>query len=400
MNLRGSYLILAPLLIFFVLGLRKVYINKGFLIIMLILTVSASYNISIGKNTLVLLLKQIIGIGSSAIFFYILMRINKGNIERLLKIYLNLAVFIGMVGLFQEFSYIIGFKLGYDYSFLPSWRLYRLNDFLLKINSIISEPAAFCYVMMPAFFIAITGLTGAKYKFLSKWKSGIIILSVMLSFSATGYIGILTSIFLVFYNYGKIKSLIHGIVIMMLFGGFFYTRVDSIKLRVDDSVGVLSGKQTLYAANPSTFVLYSHALIAYRSFKENPLFGSGLGSHLISYNKFIGEVINTEKRTTFLNMEDANSLFLRLLSETGIVGLAMFFYFIFKFHIFRKNDPSGYLWVINNAILVMFMIRLVRSGHYFNGGLFFFVWMYYFSSKIASAKSLRQDIHSQIEIIK
>lgn len=92
----------------------------------------------------------------------------------------------------------------------------------------------------------------------------------------------------------------------------------------------------------------------------------------------------------FLNVEDANSLFLRLRSETGLLGLLLIFIFIFKFHIIRKNDKSGYLWIINNGILSMFAIRLLRFGHYFATGFFFFFWLYYFSkidSKIENFKS-------------
>ena len=81
----------------------------------------------------------------------------------------------------------------------------------------------------------------------------------------------------------------------------------------------------------------------------------------------------------FLNVDDANSLFLRLLSETGLFGIIVFFYFLFKSHLLKKRDKSKYLWIISNAILALFLIKLIRSGHYFVNGFFFFFWLYYFS---------------------
>jgi len=164
-------------------------------------------------------------------------------------------------------------------------------------------------------------------------------------------------------------------------GYLAYTRVGDIKMRVNETMNVLLGRQTLHESNASTFAFLSNAAVAYRSFMSNPALGSGLGSYQISYNKFISQVTDIAQVRMFLNIEDANSLFLRLMSEMGMVGMGMVLYFIFKFHIYRKDDPSGYFWIINNAILAMFMIRLLRSGHYFNGGLFFFVWLYYFSGK-------------------
>ena len=150
---------------------------------------------------------------------------------------------------------------------------------------------------------------------------------------------------------------------------------------------MLTGKANLTTVNLSTFALFSNSLVAYNSFRDNPIFGSGLGSHKLSYHKYIGDIVDVNKISTFLNVDDANSLFLRLLSETGLFGIIIFFYFIFKFHLSKKRDESNYLWIINNAILVMFLIRLIRIGHYFIYGFFFFFWLYYFAWKFNKTQS-------------
>ena len=45
--------------------------------------------------------------------------------------------------------------------------------------------------------------------------------------------------------------------------------------------------------------------------------------------------------------------------------------------------------VINNGILVFIALRMIRLGHYFIDGLFFFVFLYYFSSKIYAEREKR-----------
>jgi O-antigen ligase len=381
-DLRIADLILVFVLLLWILFLKSLYFNKTFLILFIIIIILSLCNVFLGKDTLVLLTKQIVGISISSLAFYLLIKINDYDVKKLFKIYLNFAFLVGLIGLFQELSYLLDFKMGYDFSYIfPSWELYLTRAGFLKINSIMSEPAVFCHVMIPAFFTALTTFSKRSFKFMGMWKSTIIILSFFLSFSLVGYIGIGVSLFLLVYNYGKIRNIVTGIVLIIVFIFFTYTNINTIKMRIDDSIGVLRGEMSLEKANLSTFTLFSNALVAYESFKDNPVFGSGLGSHNVSYSRYIGKVVDMDRVIIFLNMEDANSLFLRLLSETGLFGLLLIFYFIFKFHVLKKKDEKGYLWIISNAILVMFLMGLARSGHYFVGGFFFFFWIYYFSGK-------------------
>jgi len=381
-DLRISYFIIVPLLFLFGFALKNIYFNKYFLFVFIIVVILSIYNVYLEKNTIILLMKQIIGIGLTSLIFYLLIKINKYNINKLFKIYLNFAVLAGLIGLFQELSYLIGFEKGYNFGYIfPSWRLSLSKIGLLKINSIMSEPATFCYVMMPAFFVALTSFSKSNFKFLNKWKSLIIIFSIFFSFSLVGYIGVLLSIGFLFYNYGKIRHFIFGTIFLLIISFFAYKNIRDLRIRVDDSVNVTAGKMELYSANLSTFALFSNALVAYESFKDNPVFGSGLGSHELSYNEYIGKIVDVDKIIIFLNVQDASSLFLRLLSETGLFGILCFFWFIFKFHVLKKNDRSGYLWIINNAILATFLIRILRCGHYFVGGFFFFFWLYYFTAR-------------------
>ncbi len=379
-DLRMSYFVVIPVLLLLVL--KSAYLNKFFFFTFIIVILSSLFNILIGKDTFILLMKQVVGISITSIMFYLLIIVNKYNVKRLFRIYLNIAFLVALIGLIQEISYLLGFRGGYDFSYIiPLWKFSLSATGFLRINSIMGESASFCYAMMPAFFVSIASFSRTNFKFIKKWKSLVIILSTFFSFSTVGYIGIIFSLGLLFYNYGKIRRLIMGATAVFAFIFLLYTTVGDFRIRVDDSISVIAGETYLETTNASTFAFLSNALVAYESFKDSPVFGSGLGSHEISYNRYIGEVLDVDKVIMFLNVQDANSLFLRLLSETGLFGILLVFLFILKFRVLKKNDRSGYLWLISNAILAMFLIRLLRQGHYFIGGFFFFFWLYYFAGR-------------------
>ena len=377
-DLRGSYFILPIVSILCILVLGKLCFSKKFIMIFGMIILFAIYSIFVGKNTIPLMSKAVIGIFLNSLTFYMVFKLNNYDVKKLFVIYLNIAFFAGLVGLAQETGSML--------NILPQlMRPYQLGDLpLYRITSFFPEPAHFVEAMMPAFFVSLVSVL-QKNPLLDKWKSWVIIISFLLSFSTIGYIGVFLSILLVIINYGKIRQVLVGALLIPLLSFIVYTNVAEVKRRVDDSFNVITGASELLSANLSTFALMSNWGVGYRSFLDNPVFGSGLGSHKISYYKNINIVIDDDidaaqqRGIIALNVEDAGSLFNRLLSETGLFGLFTFMLFIYKAHILRKNDKSNYLWIINNAILAFFLIKLLRGGHYFLYGTFFFFWAYYFS---------------------
>jgi len=234
--------------------------------------------------------------------------------------------------------------------------------------------------MMPAFFASVVSFVNKRIDFVRRRRAFVIILAFFLSFSTTGYIGAMFCIIILGWNYKKIKYLFGSLAVSFCVFLFLYNNISMFRARIDQSVRALRHGMNMRLGNVSVYALYSNAVVAHSSLKDNLLFGSGLGSHEISYYKYLGEIIdfNTFGRK-LLNTKDANSLFLRLLSETGLFGIAIVCVFIFRFHLWKQKDPTGYLWIVNNAILTVFFVRLARGGHYFDTGLFFFFWLYCFS---------------------
>jgi len=382
-DFRILYVFIAALIVLwlpFLIG--GIYINRNFTYLFLFLIGLSVFCVFLGINDIRGLLKQLVGISSSALFFYILFRLNNYDTKKLFKIYLNIAFIIALIGIFQEASFLLKFRPGYDYSFfIPEWKLsYSRGGYgLLAINSIFTEPSHFCNVMMPAFFASLAAFFKNSFKFQALWKRIIIIFTVIFSFSTMGYVGLFFAIIIFTLSNFSFKKLFISLSLIVVLFLFLYNNIYNFEYRVHSSVEFLKGESEIEKASPSVFALVSNALITYQSFKRNPLFGSGLGSHETTYRAYIDKLLDRAKFVNAYNPADAASLFLRLLSETGLLGLAIFFIFILKFHIKRQSINLGCLWIVNNAVLLMFIIKLIRMGHYFADGFLFFIWMYYFS---------------------
>ncbi|MDD5617774.1 MAG: O-antigen ligase family protein [Candidatus Omnitrophica bacterium] len=234
---------------------------------------------------------------------------------------------------------------------------------------------------MPAFFVAITSFTKYNRNLLSKFKSLFIIISFILTYSTIGYIGIVCAVMLLLMHNIKSRYATLYIAIVGLLCLFLYKNVADFNVRVNQTYEFITGKLDWKKTNQSTYTFIRNALVTNDALRNNPVFGNGLGSHQISFNKFTKEKELSPPYGLFIcNARDASSLFLRLLSETGIFGLAVFLIFIAGFFINKRRNTANYLWIINNSILILFIIRLIRQGHYFSEGFFFFIWIYYFSN--------------------
>ena len=150
-------------------------------------------------------------------------------------------------------------------------------------------------------------------------------------------------------------------------------------------------KKDIELLNTSSFALYSNFIIAKASFLDYPLTGTGLGTHENNYRKHFKRYFDDDfvVRYGVFNTADANSLFVRLMSETGLLGLSLFFGFMFRNLLYLKgyDDPNlrDYT-LINQGIFILFVIRLIRTGNYFGNGFFLFFFMYYVSRKIVEKK--------------
>ncbi len=191
--------------------------------------------------------------------------------------------------------------------------------------------------------------------------------------------GVFVSLILLLINFGFVRYVL--IFAPLVIGGYIYlyANVAEFRDRVDGLDDLYSEKaKSSFDVHGSSFVQYNNTHIATENFKRNPLFGTGLGSHQIAYNKY--SLARQFGGINEFNQSDANSMFLRLMSETGLYGMIFILLFIGKFFVIRPRDAiaDDQLWLISSAALVAILLQLLRQGNYTYNGFMFYMWLYYY----------------------
>lgn len=339
--------------------------------------------IFMGNNTWELFLKIFIGVLLSVSFYGYAMQYFGLDTQKIFKLYLKVALITSYIGLFQFICFHLQFTPGYNYSWIfNKWGVVQ-GGFGIRVNSVFSEPSQCAIVLSPACFVAIYNLIPRNEKYIySKFQSAVVLLTIFLTTSSTGYMGLFFILFLLLLNYGKISYFFIGVPIILFASVVLYNNIPEFKSRVDSSIGLwVEGNFNIENVNSSSFVLYNNFHIAKENFLSNPFTGTGLGSHKVAFDKY--SLTNNADIIDFqFNKADANSLFLRLMSETGLMGLIFIFVFLGKFYVRRNNfDSDGTHWIISNAVFVIVFLYLLRQGNYFVNGFPFFLWIYYYNRK-------------------
>jgi hypothetical protein len=188
----------------------------------------------------------------------------------------------------------------------------------------------------------------------------------------------LTFLFLAI-NFGLVRYVILLIPAAFVLFNILYNNVSDFKSRFDGLIHLFSGEDfKLGETHGSAFILYNNYRVAIENFKTNFVFGTGIGSHPVAFEKF--SIASHIKIWGFnLNSADANSMLLRLISETGLFGVCIFLFIVFRFFVRRQENNESFDWLVSNAILVMILLNLFRQGHYFLNGFPFFVMLYVFN---------------------
>lgn len=369
------YIVLLPAFVF------RYGINRNLFFVFLILFLSGSFNILIGNNTVALFFKVFTGLLLAYFFYYYVIVEFEYKLELLFKWYLKGAYIATLLGLFQFVSYQIGFTSGYTFwGIFNKWGLSPGGMFGLRINSVFAEPTYLASTLSAAFFVSVYNLIRKENYGLSKFQSMTIILVYFLSFSGLGQSGIFLTLIFLAINFGFLRYILLIIPAAILLFNTLYKNIDDFRERYDGIVGLFSGREQfkLGKTHGSSFILYNNYRVATKNFQTNFLFGTGLGSHPVAFEKYsIAKKIKVYGFSS--NSADANSMLLRLISETGLFGVCIFLFIIIKCYVSRDALNDDHHWLISNAILVMILLNLFRQGHYFLNGFPFFVLMYIYN---------------------
>lgn len=311
------------------------------------------------------------------------------NVLRAFRIYLKGALIVSVIGLllFADSIFSVGI-----YEFVKSIiNIPRTPaSFGIRIASTLGEPTYFANTVAPAGFFALirlffrnSELTPSLEKnglLLSRLQAIVILSALALTYSAIAFTGLLIAVVLHMLIKRRIRALL--ITPVVVFG--LYSLATSIP-EINERIQGLQNTDEISTENVhgSSAVLYNHAVITWENFRRNPLFGTGLGSHVTATEKYtiLGSTDLFAYETQ--NAQDASSMFLRIASELGLFGIALvIFFLVSRYFTVHTSDIDGLvLKMISAAFLVTLLLQLFRQGNFILNGFPFYVYGYHFAWK-------------------
>ena len=340
----------------------------------------------IGLNTPQQFYKTIIGFFASCVFYHYVIQAFDYDVKSLFRFYMKSAYVISIIGLIQIASYMVGFKFGYDYHWIFNKWNTTAGGLGIRVNAVFSEPAYYAATMAPAFFVGIYNLLKREENFVSKFKSLIIVLAYFTPFSSVGIMGIFLTIIILLINLGFFRYAFIMIPLLVFVARYSYFNVPEFRDRWDGTIALYTTDNIYsYDIHGSSFVLYNNSHVAWENFKKNPIMGTGLGSHPIAFDKYSYTNVIGAVQLDY-NSKDANSMFLRLMSETGLYGMVVILLLLFGSWVFSWQAVEKEYWLISNACALIILLYMLRQGHYFLNGFPFFLWLHFYTNKLNKYK--------------
>lgn len=350
--------------------------------------------------------KQLVGVLFTSIAYYTFLAYNNFEIKRIFRMYVFSAIFVAIEGLLEEVLNLGGIHI--------NEKMRMTTSGFYRIFGITGEPYFLAVILLPSMFYVFYKMTIFE-RINSVFNNYVIVFLVftcfIFTFSSAGFIGLGGIFFFWLYNKNYLSFRSWKIMLLPVFLLLFVVSFNNLQnqwlefnIKFNQTLNAFSNnstkKEDINELNTSSFALYSNYTIAKASFIDRPLTGTGLGTHEANYRKYFGKYFDQDfvVRYGVFNTADANSMFVRLMSETGMMGLGLFFTFLFKNFLRKKGYDDPMLrdyTLINQSIFIWFIIRLVRTGNYFGNGFFLFFFMYYFCNKIVSDKLKRDKIRNR-----
>lgn len=342
----------------------------------------------VGSDTFTLFIQQFVSICITAAYWFTI--VDETNIIEYLRLYKQLAIVTAIVSVFQYLMSIIGIGSLATMSWLIKA---QRSTPVGRSAAFLNEPSYCALVLFPMVFFGIYQLLGryrsAQSIRLTWWEFAVIFAGFLFTGSSSGFFGVAIAIVVIILEYGVSYKQLWIVLLAVICLGTVYNKVPFIHQRLDDTISLSLGRGNLSSVNLSTQSLVVNKNVAVDSFEATKGFGGGMGSHPISYNKFVGQY---GPNILVQNEYDANSLFLRIVSELGIVGIILLVGLLYHYRFRRNNSPDIAIYkIISHMCICYLFVRLFRFGHYFDCGLYMFIAMYYQCYRISRQRQLTND---------
>lgn len=381
-------IILAIILCFCVIKGYRFRYKRASLVFWGYIAIHGVLNVVIGNNSLGLFIIQF----GSILFCYIAYStiLAKYTIEQIFTIYFRYAAFIAIIGVIEEIVGVL--NLG-TLAKVPGLFIYTKYDYrvlgFVKLASLCREPSFLGYILAPAiciilcYYISPELIDKSSSIFKNKITFAFIITAYICTFSGVAYAGALIMFLVLWLKKGaNLKKIVLPVAFIVL-SLFAYINIPDIQIRINDTLRIFSDNTVQSSSvNLSTYTYYANYSVVQETIKNTYGLGTGLGSYQLNYERYKPSDWNGSGM--YLNKEDANSGFMRILAEVGVIGIILVFYYLIKYFPKGTGPRHGY----SVSLLCLILMFLLRQGNYIHAGSVMFVLMYLKNYKEIKIRSM------------
>ena len=310
----------------------------------------------------------------SFLSYYTYMNESGFNLERLLGKYHHVAFLVSCFAMLQQILHL----LGSDAPLFMAQILKSSGPFI-GVVGLSSEPSNFAGALAPAVYLSLYRLTIERK---GKAKSLIILVALLMSFSALGYLVIFLSLMILLPSALSRRSLalvLSSPLVLVLV--FTVANQEHFATRLRDTSAVAVGQASLEPGevNLSTYSLVVNLSIVRQALPENSFLGVGMGAYPVVFDEHIGDFETPVWRDSLPGRGTATSLLLKVAAELGIVGVVFALWFLVGNVDLRQRS------YVNHAFFVALAVVYLRLGFYYINGVPFFALMYWYSKRMSGS---------------
>lgn len=360
---------------------KKLYFNRTLLCLFVSVGIISLFSIAYNEYSFARPVQQYLILFYYSICYCIIFdaMARTNNIPLIFNKYLVVANIVALIGLLQFFMYLfLGINIcGFIYH---TGTIPVVIPHVMRVTSILDEPGYCALLLTPAYIYYYLEKGSVKQSLY--WKKWIIYIVVFLTFSAATYLILFIAV--IYCGFSKKSNKMLGSKYCLLIGwivcgSFIYyhnnTTTDNIfseiTSKIDDTISSFADMDphSFELLNLSSYSTMTNLWVALNA--PTRIIGTGIGTHPQNYEL----LYKSDFEYYGLNKEDGYSLFNRIYSEFGILGIGLLLLFIVK-NGDRKN-------VINVSVLFLIITLCIRGGNYVRYGTIFFFFLYYNIHKYA-----------------
>lgn len=274
---------------------------------------------------------------------------------QLIKAYFNVCFLAAVFGLFQFVLSLGGVAI-----------LMKVPG---RLDSLAYEPSHYAIAIGPACYLALRALWSERKWF--KPRELTILASMLCTVSLTAAMILLASALIIGARQ-RGPWLALG-TILVAFG--LYANQELLPEEIQERISAIEGEEATEArgvadiTNLSLFSILSNWEVAVDTLKQGRVLGNGFGGHADAYTAHYGDqMLLLDDRFGF-NLIAGHSLFIRVFSEMGLLGLLLYLFWIWK-GLRWANEPRRLWWTLSAIYLIG---RIFKLGGYFEVGMPIFI---------------------------